>query len=236
LNVTSETDIPGFEEQGYAWARNALDTAAIEALLAVTEVFSTQQAYGVRHVCDKLPQIRALLQSAPIRRIIEPLLGEQAFLVRSVFFDKNPQANWHLPWHQDTAIAVKQKVALPGFGVWSVKDGVDYVEPPEAILSSMVTLRIHLDDATPDNGVLRVMPGSQRWGRLPSAQILALLDTQAVFECTAVPGDVLIMQPLLCHASRKARQSGSVLSLHRRVIHLEYANQALPDPLQWYEA
>jgi hypothetical protein len=39
-----------------------------------------------------------------------------------------------------------------------------------------------------------------------------------------------LMRPLLLHASSPARQPG-----HRRVIHLEYASEALPGGLQWYE-
>ena len=38
------------------------------------------------------------------------------------------------------------------------------------------------------------------------------------------------MRPLLLHASA----SGTALG-HRRVIHLEYAAEALPEGLEWYE-
>ena len=222
-----------FQNEGYAWARDALDEKAINALIAMTQSLCKQNTYGIRNLCDKLPRLHSVLESSAIRSIVEPILGSHAFLVRSIFFDKMPHANWHVPWHQDTAIAVKKKIPVPGFGVWSVKEGVDHVEPYEALLSSMLTLRIHLDPTTTDNGALRVMPGSHQLGRIPSAQILAMLKTHAVVDCTASPGDVLIMQPLLCHASRKVHQVST--SSHRRIIHIEYANQALPSPLEWYE-
>jgi hypothetical protein len=38
------------------------------------------------------------------------------------------------------------------------------------------------------------------------------------------------MRPLLLHASASGTREG-----HRRVIHLEYAAEALPDGLEWYE-
>ena len=43
-------------------------------------------------------------------------------------------------------------------------------------------------------------------------------------------GGLLLMHPLLLHASSPASQPG-----HRRVIHLEYAAESLPGQLEWYE-
>ena len=43
--------------------------------------------------------------------------------VRVLYFDKNPDANWAVPWHQDRTIAVAQRIDVPGYDMWSVKAG-----------------------------------------------------------------------------------------------------------------
>src|SRR6266568_4969591 len=47
--------------------------------------------------------------------------------------------------------------------------------------------------------------------------------------CLVPRGGALLMRPLLLHASSAAEAPG-----HRRVIHLEYAVDPLPDGLAWY--
>jgi hypothetical protein len=44
-------------------------------------------------------------------------------------------------------------------------------------------------------------------------------------------GGIVLMRPLLLHASSPARAPG-----HRRVIHLEFAADPLPGSLRWAEA
>jgi ectoine hydroxylase-related dioxygenase (phytanoyl-CoA dioxygenase family) len=91
----------------------------------------------------------------------------------------------------------------------------------------MVSTRIHLDACDEDNGPLRVIGGSHRFGRLSEAAV----DGHTVAPptvCTADLGDVLLMKPLLLHASSKARTPS-----RRRVLHLEWACEALPAPLSW---
>jgi len=46
--------------------------------------------------------------------------------------------------------------------------------------------------------------------------------------CVARAGDVLLMRPLLVHASSAASQAN-----HRRVVHLDYASVSLDGGLQW---
>jgi hypothetical protein len=50
------------------------------------------------------------------------------------------------------------------------------------------------------------------------------------FACTLPRGGVLLMRPLLLHAS-----SPSAMPAHRRVIHIEYATGELPAGLTWAE-
>lgn len=75
--------------------------------------------------------------------------------VRVLAFDKTPEANWHLPWHQDRVIAVKRRVDLPDYGHWTVKNGEPHVEAPAHLLETMFNLRLHVDDCDAENGALR---------------------------------------------------------------------------------
>ncbi len=138
--------------------------------------------------------------------------------VRGIYFDKTPEANWLVPWHQDLSIAVKQRLDVSGYGPWSTKEGVPHVQPPAELLEAMVTLRLHLDNCDESNGPLRVIPGSHRMGRLEAADIVKTRSNQKEVICSMQAGDALLMRPLLLHASSEAS-----VPVHRRVIHLEYA-------------
>lgn len=152
------------------------------------------------------------------------VLGERAGLVRALFFDKPPDRAWSLPWHRDRTIAVKDnRIPSNDFSKPTVKAGIRHVEASEEILAGMLTLRVHLDAMTADNGPLSVIPGTH------------LGDEQAdapPVELHAAPGDVLAMRPLLSHSSSLPSPG---TTQHRRVIHLELApSRQLPDGYQWH--
>jgi hypothetical protein len=173
---------------------------------------------GRRDLLDQ-PVIRNLIQLPSMAQKMNELLGSSWRCVRGLFFDKNSEANWFVPWHRDLVIAVQERHDMPGYGPWSVKDDVVHVQPPRFILENMLAIRLHLDDCGPDNGPLRVIPGSH----------LSMEDvTEPVVELTAKRGEVLLMRPLLLHSSCRA-----TAPKHRRVIHLEYSAVHLPSPLEW---
>lgn len=150
--------------------------------------------------------------------------------MRAIYFDKSPDANWLVAWHQDLTIAVRERVEAAGFGPWSMKGGVPHVQPPMEMLERMITVRLHLDDADAGNGALRVLPGSHRFGRLSTEKIQELRATEPEALCVANAGDVLLMRPLILHASGRSNSPK-----HRRILHIEYAGFDLPPGLQWQE-
>lgn len=186
-----------------------------------------RRVYGVRNLLEICPAVRSLAANSSVRRFATAVLGEKAFAVRAIFFDKVPDANWSLFWHQDNVIAVKERRDVAGFSAWSRKAGVWQVQPPADVLAQMVAVRVHLDDCGPDNGPLRVLPGSHRSGWIDDD-----LDDwkRRVPEvvCTVGRGGIVAMCPLALHASAAC---GSVA--HRRVIHIEYAASDLPAGLEW---
>lgn len=148
--------------------------------------------------------------------------------MRAIWFNKSAEANWLVAWHQDLAIAVRERVETPGFEAWSVKEGVPHVQPPVEVLQLMLTVRIHLDDADEENGALQVIAGTHRLGRLSAEQIATLREDRREILCAATAGDALLMRPLLLHASGR-----STSDRPRRVLHIEYAGAELPGGLAW---
>lgn len=149
--------------------------------------------------------------------------------MRGILFDKIPDANWKVPWHQDVTIAVQDKVEAEDFGPWSVKANVLHVQPPASILEHMLSVRLHLDDCGEENGALRVISGSHKRGRIPEDQIQSVRDTSQETLCSVRVGGALIMRPLLLHAS-----SPSHAPAHRRVVHLDFAAVSLPSGMRWF--
>lgn len=172
--------------------------------------------------------MRDLAGSSPIRMAVKEILGTGARVVRGILFDKTEEANWKVPWHQDVTIAVNQKVDAAGYGPWSVKAGVLHVQPPASVLERMVSVRLHLDDCPEENGALRVIPGSHTSGKLDERLIQDITTRSVAVVCAMQRGGVLMMRPLLLHAS-----SASSLPGHRRVLHFDYAASELPAGMDW---
>ena len=150
--------------------------------------------------------------------------------MRAIYFDKSPDTNWLVAWHQDVTLAIRAKADVPEFGPWSIKGGVPHVQPPATLLERMLTVRLHLDDADELNGALRVIPGSHRDGKLSAANIAEFRNRSSEVVCSVLAGDALLMRPLLLHASGRSESPR-----HRRVLHIEYAGFSLPDGLGWHE-
>jgi ectoine hydroxylase-related dioxygenase (phytanoyl-CoA dioxygenase family) len=185
---------------------------------------------GTRHLLD-LRSVQDLASSEPARAIAESVLGEDCVAVRGILFDKTPAANWKVTWHQDLTIAVSERREVAGFGPWSVKEGIPHVQPTVKILEHMVAIRVHLDECGPENGPVRLIPGSHKFGRLSGPAIDVWKEKNTAIACTVSRGSILAFFPLLLHSS-----SPSTRPEHRRVIHLEFAAADLPGGLQWYHA
>lgn len=186
---------------------------------------------GIRHLLRDCPAVREVAASERVRSLVVAVLGPAAMAVRALFFDKTPGANWKVPWHQDLVIAVRKRAAVPGYGGWSLKGGVLHVQPPAELLARMLTLRLHLDPSGPEDGSLQVFPGSHRRGRLLPEEIDGWRAAATPRVCLVEAGDAVLMRPLLLHASSPARRA-----THRRVLHLEWAAEPLPEGLDWTHA
>ena len=186
------------------------------------------ETYAIRNLLEACPAVRRLADSSRIRSLVCSVLGAGAFPVRSLLFDKTADANWLVPWHQDLTICVSEKREVPGYGPWSIKADQLHVQPPLAVLDRMLSVRIHLDPCGESNGPLRVIPGTHNQGRLNPAAIRRAENASGCSICSVESGGILLMRPLLVHASSAAEKPA-----HRRVIHIDFANGDLHGGLVW---
>ena len=124
---------------------------------------------------------------------------------------------------------IKQIVSeIENFENWTIKQNQFAVQPPKDILENNFTIRIHIDKTTKDNGALKVLNTSHKKGicRIENIQLEAEIETI----CEVEKGGIMIMKPLLFHASNKTTNNE-----RRRVIHIEFSNQKLPNGLEWSE-
>jgi ectoine hydroxylase-related dioxygenase (phytanoyl-CoA dioxygenase family) len=205
-------------DPGFAIVCDVLSAAEVDRLSATLKGSNlTRSRAGSRHLMSQ----SAVAVAARDRRLVaiaSRMLGADAAPYRATLFDKSPDSNWLVAWHQDTALPLESRVEASGWGPWSEKLGVLYAHAPSRALEKVVALRLQLDDSTAENGPLRVIPGSHVEGVLTDAQVSERAVRAAPVECVATRGSVVAMRPLIIHASSKA-----IAPLPRRVLHIEYA-------------
>lgn len=173
--------------------------------------------YGSRNLLATWPEAKDVPGLPLLANFVRAQLGNQAGLVRALFFDKPPGRSWSLPWHRDMTIAVRAHLADGGgYRCPTVKAGIPHVEAPQWLLERMLTLRVHFDPMTLDNGPLVVISGSHHTDEKhaanpPNAEVTTI-------QCPA--GGVLAMRPLLSHSSLHATPGNQ---LRRRILHFEFA-------------
>lgn len=223
--MTSDQIVTLVNTVGVASVPDVLTGSEVESL--ITSLGEVSGA-GVRGAL-RIPAVAELARSPRLIELARPLLTGEPRPVRAIYFDKSHDSNWLVPWHQDLTVAVRERVELAGFGPWSVKDGVPHVQAPALLLEKMITIRLHLDPCDENNGALKVLTGSHKFGVIPTDRIQGFNLECPELLCRVARGCALVMRPLLLHASARSRDDRP-----RRVLHIEYAGFDLPEPLQWH--
>ena len=186
------------------------------------------KAGGIRNADKKFSSVYDLAHSEQMKAKAKNYISGSASLVRAILFNKTPDNNWLVTWHQDKTVAVSEKFENNKWGPWSVKDGITHVQPPVEVLNSMVSFRIHLDNTNQENGCLKVLPQSQNLGILDHGSIQEYVKNNTPVICEAPECSALVMRPHILHSSSKAQKSSQ-----RRVLHLEYSSFKLPSGVAW---
>jgi ectoine hydroxylase-related dioxygenase (phytanoyl-CoA dioxygenase family) len=216
-----------FERDGFDVAPALLPDPDVDALLAaLAENPLIRSRAGIRHAMQN-PAVAELARDSRICGLANSLLRGQAIPYRATLFDKSPDSNWLVVWHQDTALPRREEKPSPGWGPWSRKEGVHYAHAPARALCEIVALRLHLDDSTAENGPLRVLPGTHTLGVLSDDALHVLSEQVQPVDCLTAKGGVVAMRPLLVHASSKSKSDRP-----RRVLHIEYTSTAAFEDLQ----
>ncbi|MEM1212122.1 MAG: phytanoyl-CoA dioxygenase family protein [Planctomycetota bacterium] len=205
-------------------------TTEVESHLASHPPQRRRDRAGLRDLFETCPTTRDLLAEPGIIQPVTDALGPNASAVRVLYFDKQPDTNWHVGWHQDLTIAVDQQADAPGFGPFSTKANVTHCKAPASLLENMLAVRVHLDDCGPDNGPLQCLPGSHTLSILDPSDIMPAVHAGTPHTCVFSQAGLVLMRPLCLHAS-----SPATTPHHRRVIHFEFAADPLPHELNWHQ-
>lgn len=219
----SEADIEQFHALGFLVIHKAIDRASIEAGRAgirdlilsrendnimvesvIRERFNglpdEERLDSVRKLMPVVPfdaRLKAASEDPALLAVIGRIMGEPAALSQDQAMLKPPRIGREKPWHQDMA----------------------YFDYPSE--TTIVGAWIALDEATPENGCMMVVPGSHLEGPMPhwTRRDWQLCDTDVqVGDSVAVPlppGGCLLFHCLLHHGSPPTRS-------HRRRWALQF--------------
>ncbi len=209
LAAVAAEDIAAFHALGFLVIHKAFDRAAIDACKAGLRDLILQPAADnimiERSVGDDLARlsadarldavrklmpiaaydrrIKAAAENAPLLSLLERVMGEAPAMTQDMALLKPPRIGREKPWHQDMAY-------------------FDY--PSDA---AIIGVWIALDEATPENGCMMVIPGSHHKGPLPHwmRRDWQICDTDVLVGRSAAiplpPGGCLLFHCLLHHGT-----------------------------------
>ena len=218
-----------FHENGFAIVNDVVSSPKCDDLIANVASIAPHSA-GSRSLVNR-PWCRHLAGNIRKRLASEIDLPVGAVAVQCTYFHKSSEQNWLVAWHQDRSVPVHARVSSDELTGWSQKEGMTFVHAPDALLAEMVAVRLHLDNSTEQNGPLRIIPGSHRRGTLSPTEIERFCKESSATTCAVPKGGVLVMRPLLLHASSKSTTTDP-----RRVLHFLFAPPQLPHGLRWRDA
>lgn len=236
-----------FHKNGFQIINNVFAENEIQEICTVLKQMEYDNSYGVREILlknkklvpliftDKLAEVisKVVLTKQQnlcnLRDLCENPMKNKSFVIRSLYFDKPPKANWSVIWHQDLTINLNKRLEIPDFINWrKTKDRV-VVQPSLEILNKIYTIRIHLDDCTKDNGALHVVNKSHNQGVINIVDWMKSKKGE-VNICEVKRGGIMLMKPLLLHSSKRTNNNAS-----RRVLHIELLNAKTDNNLPWRE-
>lgn len=227
------------DNEGFSIINNVFTENEIENIISLIEnktadnqenttFRKSDDLFAIRQFHKEVPETLDFIFNENLQNIIKSTFGEGFFITKSIYFDKPEKSNWFVAYHQDLTISVDKKIEIENFGNWTVKQNQFAVQPPTEILENNFTIRIHIDQTTKDNGALKVINNSHSKGILRIEKLDFENEKETI--CEVEKGGIMIMKPLLFHASNKTTNNK-----RRRVIHIEFSRQELPMGIEWSE-
>jgi len=217
------------EDDGVEIIDGVYAQAELSRILESIESEGIQNKFGIREFLSNNTKIAKLVFTNGLIKLIDKISPNCSKSIKSIYFDKPPHSNWVVNWHQDLTINLNNRAETINYKNWRETNNRIVVQPDRELLESIFTIRIHLDNCTKDNGALRVIRKSHKNGVIQINDWLRHKEGEEVI-CEVERGGVLLMKPLLLHSSRRTENDKK-----RRVIHIEFTNQELPNDLKWKE-
>lgn len=163
--VPGPTEVESYNTDGYLLPQRPLFTPeAFERLKAIFE--EDAREYGpddLDRIHFRDERLLEFLLSATVLDIVEPLIGPNIGLWSSHFICKMPHVGRATPWHEDSA----------------------YWNGRASTMAGIITVWLAIDEATPENGCMRVLPGTHQDGFSQYEQV----DTNTnIFPTQILPG------------------------------------------------
>lgn len=182
-----------FEDNGYLILKGVISperaAAHAEHLHVLREQFDDMPADEINsHLLQEDKEWYDIISDPALVDIAQHFLGENIAHFYSRYFAKKPRSGREVPWHQDGAYYTLNPIKL-------------------------CTLWLSLTKSTPENGGLRVLPGSHKFQLHDikptddeSSILKRLMSTENIDFSGAVdlvtePGDVVLIHPHILHSS-----------------------------------
>jgi len=224
------------EAHGYSITSEIYNETEVAELIKTIELteannksfLKTKDLFAIRQLMNHIPNLLKQICNDNFLNLLNEIGGKDYFLSKAIYFDKPEESNWFVAYHQDLSISVKEKSQVENYINWTFKRGQYGVQPPIKTLENVITIRVHLDKTTSENGALSVIPNSHSKGIYRPDSIDWSNETEVV--CEVKKGNAMLMKPLTLHASKR-----TLNDKQRRVIHMEFSNQELDGTLEWLE-
>jgi ectoine hydroxylase-related dioxygenase (phytanoyl-CoA dioxygenase family) len=219
-----------FDQDGYAVFESALPGELLQLLRDCCDDFVRREdarmdaagtdTLGISHrgkryfanECQREePRLRRVLFSQTMADICRATLGDTAYFFFDQYVVKGPEGGMPFSWHQDSGYVVGNGGPL---------DHLPYL-----------TYWLPLDDATIENGTVRVVPGSHRDGTLPhvrqqgSNDLAIAVDESAAVALEVPAGSIVAFSSRTLHAT-----GANLTDRPRRVYLAQYTPEVMLNP------
>jgi len=215
------------DKKGFSIVKSIFNEVELTTLVKLIEANNFD--FSERQLVHRFPEILEIIfKNEVFKELYNTICNTSYFLSKAIYFNKPSKSNWFVSYHQDLSISVKDKKETAGFSNWTQKKGQLGVIPPLHILEATITFRIHLDETNLENGGLKVISESHNKGIIRIDENFKRSQFGKEVVCNIETGGVMLMKPLILHASHR-----SISENDRRVIHVEFCNKEIP--MKWLE-